>query len=68
MRNGDYDDLEYKKMLVRVFIDRIYLYDDHLHILLKNSAKMSKVTDENALVIEEYFDNYGSTTDKDSAP
>ena len=68
MRRGDIEDPHYRKMLVRVFIDRIYLYDDHLHILLNYSDKKSQINDDNASVIEEYFDNNGSSIDNNGAP
>ena len=48
-------------MLMRVFIDKIYLYDDHLLI------KRSKVTDKDIPFIEESFDN-SSNTNKNGAP
>lgn len=55
-------------MLMRVFIDKIYLYDDHLLILLNYSDNKSCINNENVSVIEEYFDNNGSIIDKDGAP
>lgn len=58
LKNDDIKDAEYKRMLVRVFIDRIYLYDDKYHIMLKYTDK--KTTDRAAMEIERYFDGNSS--------
>ena len=39
IRDGDFDNIQYQKMLVNTLIDRIYLYDDHFLIMLNYSGK-----------------------------
>ena len=51
----------FNKLLVNSLIDRIYLYDDHFRLLLKNSNKKGANKRE-AAEVERYFDNKGSTT------
>ncbi len=66
MRNGDINDDEYKKMLVKVFIDRIYLYDDRYRILFKYTG--SRSSDKAAMEIERHFDDNNSDTDPCGPP
>ena len=57
LRDARIDNEEYRRMLIRSFVDRIYLYDDHFDIFLNNSGKKGKVSDYEAADIERYFDN-----------
>ena len=47
-------------MLIHIFADRIYLYDDHLVIYLKGTDKRITISDHKAGIVE------GSLTDKGS--
>ena len=60
VRDASILDETFDKLLVNSLIDRIYLYDDHFRLLLKNSNKKSKTTKREAAEIERYFDNKGS--------
>lgn len=42
MKNGDVNNLKYRKLLVNVFINKVYLYDDHL-IIAFNTQEEKKV-------------------------
>ena len=61
IREASILDETFNKLLVNSLIDRIYLYDDHFRLLLKNSNKKG-TTKREAAEIERYFDNKGSTT------
>ena len=54
------DVLDYQKMLVHVFIDKIYLYDDHFVIYLKGADKRFSISDHEAGIVEEYLTDAGS--------
>ena len=43
LQNGNINDIRYKKMLINVLIDKIYLYDDNVTIIF-NTNKTSKTT------------------------
>ena len=47
-------------MLVHVFIDKIYLYDDHFVIYLKGADKRFSISDHEAGIVEEYLTDAGS--------
>ena len=68
IRDASILDETFDKLLVNSLIDRIYLYDDHFRLLLKNSNKKSKTTKREAAEIERFFDNKGSTTALDAPP
>ena len=61
IREASIVDETFNKVLVNSLIDRIYLYDDHFRLLLKNSNKKGANKRE-AAEVERYFDNKGSTT------
>ena len=56
LRHGDPNDLEYRKLLVKVFVDKVYLFDDHFRILLNYSGKASQAGNETIQGLEHYFD------------
>lgn len=60
IKKGDIDDVEYRRMLVKIFIDRIYLYDDKYRILFKYTG--SKTKERTAKEIERHFDASSSDT------
>lgn len=48
LRNGEFNSLEYQRMLIRVLVDRIYLYDERLVALLNVSKNSSKANSKRA--------------------
>ena len=46
MKNGNVDDLMYRKTLINTFINRIYLYDDKLTIIFNTGDKPVEVDDK----------------------
>ena len=68
LRNYSRDDLTYQKMLIKAFVDRIYLYDDHFTILLNHSGKKGKATKNEVREVERYFDQSSSTTAEYGVP
>ncbi|MBR2674329.1 MAG: recombinase family protein [Mogibacterium sp.] len=68
LRNGDIDSIDYRKMLVRAIIDRIYLYDDHFKLLLNHSGRKGKANSDRVKEVERYFDSNSSTTTSCGAP
>ena len=44
LRNGDIDDVRYKKMLITVLVNAVYLYDDELTIIFNAAGKPVTVT------------------------
>ena len=68
LARGTTDTLEYQKMLVNVFVDKIYLYDDHFTIYLNNSRKSSNIDKNEVETIEKYFFDGGSETTVCSVP
>lgn len=68
LRNGEFDSLEYQRMLIRVLVDRIYLYDDRFVVLLNVSKNSSKSTDKRAKEIERHLTELGSKKDYIGAP
>lgn len=57
LRDARIDNEEYRRMLIRSFVDRIYLYDDHFRILFINSDKHHKSSKREAAEVERYFDD-----------
>ena len=55
LARGTIDTLKHQKMLINVFVDKIYLYDDHFTIYLNNSKKGSNVSKNEIETIEKYF-------------
>ena len=68
LRNYSRDDLSYQKMLIKAFVDRIYLYDDHFTILLSHSGRKGKATKNEVREVEKYFDRSSSTTAEYGVP
>lgn len=66
IKSGEIDCMGYRRMLVKVFIDKIYLYDDKYRILFKYSGKRTK--EKTALEIERHFDEGCSSTSLCSPP
>ncbi len=62
LRDARLDNENYRKMLVRSFVDRIYLYDDHFRILFNNGSKRGKSSKREAAEVERYFDSLSSET------
>ena len=55
LARGTTDTLEYQKMLINVFVDKIYLYDDHFTIFFNNSKKGANTGKKEVETIEKYF-------------
>ena len=53
LRRGYKDNITYQKMLIHIFVDRIYLYDDHFVIYLKGANKRITINDHEAEIVEE---------------
>ena len=62
LRDARLDNENYRKLLIRSFIDRIYLYDDHFRILFNNGSKRGKTSKREAADVERYFDSLSSET------
>ena len=56
MRTGDINDKRYRKMMINVFIEKIYLYDGYIRIYLNYMQGRRSGTKEVA-DIEKYFDS-----------
>lgn len=61
IKNGDVNDIRYRRLLINIFVNKIYLYDDHLTIIFNTQ---SKDLTKNIPTIEEiecsFKDNTGS--------
>lgn len=68
LRRGKYDTLQYQKMLIRIFVDKTYLYEDHFTIFLNNNKKRANTSKAEVETIEEYFTGVGSNTSARSVP
>ena len=68
LRRGTYDTLKYQKMLVHIFVDKIFLYDDHFTLLLNNNKKRANTSKAEVETIEEYFAGVSSDTEECSVP
>ncbi|MDO4269806.1 MAG: recombinase family protein [Eubacteriales bacterium] len=44
LKNGDINDAQYRRMLINIFINRIYLYDDKLTLFFNTGTKTTEVT------------------------
>lgn len=66
MKNGNIDDVMYRKTLINVFINRIYLYDDRLTIIFNTGGKEVNIDNKILSDIEEaskfVFDCKSSTS------
>ena len=43
LRNGDFEDMEYQRFLIKTFVQAIYLYDDHFRIVFNYGGNEEKV-------------------------
>lgn len=68
LRRGTYDTLQYQRMLIDIFVDRIYLYDDHFTIFLNNNKRQANTSKSEVETIEEYFTGVGSVKSECSVP
>ncbi len=67
IRKGDFQrNIQYRKMLINVFIDKIYVYDDHLRVLF-NYDKRSPANSRQTKAIDKYFTE-GSEPKDDGVP
>ena len=55
LARGTIDTLKHQKMLINVFVDKIYLYDDHFTIYLNNSKKGTNTSKKEVELAEKYF-------------
>ena len=53
LKNGDINDMKYRKLLVDVFINAIYLYDDKLTLIFNSGDKPVTVNDKLLSMIED---------------
>lgn len=61
LKNNDYEtDLKQQRLMVRMFIDKVFVYDDHFRILLNNSEIREGSTKSEQKRIEKHFDAVGS--------
>ncbi len=61
LRAGDVDDLKYRKMLVNVFVNAVYLYDDRIITHFNTGGKPVEITSEIMAEAESTFlNNNGS--------
>lgn len=67
LRRGRKEDILYQKMLVHVFIDKIYLYDDRFVIYLKGTDKRFSISEHEAGIVEESLTDTSSNI-KDCCP
>ena len=58
LRNGQADGLNYRKTMINIFVNRIYLYDDRLTIIFNIDGKPVTITDELLSKIEEHSTEY----------
>ena len=55
LRNGNVEDIKYKKLLINVLINEIYLYDDNMIIIFNTQDKENKVEIPNIDEIQSSF-------------
>ena len=65
LRKGRIDDIKYRKMLISVFVNRIYLYDDRITITFNSGDKPVTVNDEMLSDLEAREEEYKALFDKD---
>lgn len=69
LRDGKIDNEKYKRIMVKTFIDKIYLYDDHFTLLMNYSGKQGKKGKAEVLEIESSLESgVGSETCLVGAP
>ena len=62
LARGTTDTLEYQKMLINVFVDKIYLFDDHFTIYLNNYKNRTGIGKTEVDTVEKYFSGQGSNS------
>ena len=65
LKKGRVDDVKYCKMLISVFVNRIYLYDDRITITFNSGDKPVTVNDEMLSDLEAREEEYKALFDKD---
>ncbi len=65
LKNGDINDLKYRKALVNIFVNRIYLYDDRLTIIFNTNDKPVTIT---STLLTDILGSSGSYTDMIAVP
>ena len=68
LARGTADTLEYQRMLINVFIDKIYLYDDHFTIFFNNTKKGANTSKKEVETAEKYFFTMSSESPECCAP
>ncbi len=68
LRRGSKDNIEYQKMLVHIFVDRIYLYDNHFTLYLKQYNRRSEPHVQAESMVEKYFDERRSQMQVSGVP
>ena len=58
LREGDIEELSFRKSLIKAFIEKIYLYDDYFKIIGGFGDKKVGLTKEAAAAIEKEIDEY----------
>lgn len=56
LRDGSVKDIKYRKMLIRLFVNRIYLYDDHLTTTFNTGEDTVEINDRLLAELEENND------------
>jgi DNA invertase Pin-like site-specific DNA recombinase len=68
LKRGDKNDLKYRRMLVTVFVDAVYLYDDKITIILNTGNQAVTITEDLLGEIEENNSFFASSFMNSSAP
>lgn len=68
LKHGDVNDIKYRRMLIKVLVNQIYLFDDHLTIIFNTSSKPVEITVNLIEEIEENNDNIKSSLLSTIAP
>lgn len=53
LKNGDIDDMKYRKMLIDIFVNAIYLYDDKITLVFNSGDESITINDKLLSEIEE---------------
>ena len=53
MKNGDVNDIKYRRMLVNIFVNKIYLYDDRITITFNSGDDTVEINDRLLAELEE---------------
>lgn len=69
IRNGEHEkNVSYKKGLIKMLIDKIYLYDDHMRIMMTYTGGPDGATDADEEDAEYYFTEAGSESEDSGVP